>query len=779
MEKSEYTDIQALSIVLVAGASLEKLQSCLDHLYKSVLEQQCEVIIVETIPNSDITAWLAEQSGMLTLFSHQPLHYAQACNKGLEMATHNHMIVLSDHVRVGKDSINNLCLVPSAGQYEKNVLVHVDVREQHSELSPIQPFDASMEFFLITKDVIETNGGFDEQFHTPRLMALDFLTRAHHNGIYAIPYTDPHSVKTTDTIHMLSDLLNADREAFHLKWNKQAEQQYMDLALFNIITSICPTEDKMRVLALGTSEPFHSEWLHHQHAVLSQIHDRANDKVQLESQIDPLHPYDMILVHDAVQQVDNIKEYFSQMSSYLKQDGQMIVTVSNAMEVANVDRLLKGNWSYQGENVDAPLTRSFTLDDIKHFVMDQGFDVIRTYGILGLSVHSDLTRTIMNAVDPQLKEQLVYRDYILILQQSKLSAVFEHIDPTTWYEQVASYPDHLLMDHIHYKQASERKFEFYNTLGVLFFENGEFERVLPYFQAALQMEPHNKELIFNISYFLISIGDYDTAIKYFADLRELDLDMFDHFMSLLYKELDDALQQVNDLPTVSIIVRTKNRRDLLERCLESINRQLYKQIEVVVINDGGEDVEDMLQQVNYPYQYERHEQSVGRAAALNKGILLASGTYINILDDDDLMYPNHVALLMSEVIFNQQRVVYSNALLRREFKQDDTWKTKAKSLRYAQDFDYELLRQANYIPVLTALFEKDLAVQIGGANEEYHVLEDWDFWIRLSDLSDFYHINEVTSEYSQRESSDNATQTDWHLFGDVRDKIYQQLNGSL
>lgn len=775
----ENTDIQALSIVLVAGASLEKLQLCVDQLYNNMLEQHSELIIVETIPNSDITAWLAEQSGVLTLFSHQPLNYAQACNKGLEMATHQHSIVLSDHVRIGKDSINNLCLVPSAGPYEDRVLIHVDVRELHSELSPIQPFEASMEFFMITKDVIEKNGNFDEQFNTPRLMALDFLTRAHHNGIYAISYSDPHAVKTTDTIYMLSDLLNADRERFNLKWDKHAEQQYIDLALLHAGTSTRLMDDKLRVLALGTSEQWNAEWLRYQHTVLSNINDRPNGEIQMESQVDSLHPYDVILIHDALHQVENIKEYFSQMSSYLKQNGQMIVTVSNAMEVANVDRLLKGNWSYKGENIDAPLTRSFTLDDMKHFVMDQGFDVIRTYGIPGLSLQSDLTRTIMNTVDPQLKEQLVYRDYVLILQQSELSDVFEHVDPTTWYEQVVSYPDHLLMDHIHYKQTSERKFELYNTLGVLFFENGQFERVLPYFQAALQIEPHNKELIFNISYFLISIGDYDTAIKYVADLRELDLDMFDHFMSLLYKELDDALQQISDLPTVSIIVRTKNRRDLLERCLESINRQLYKQIEVVVINDGGEDVEDMLQQVHYPYQYERHEQSVGRAAALNKGILLASGTYINILDDDDLMYPNHIALLMSEVIFNQQRVVYSNALLRREFKQDDTWKTKAKSLRYAQDFDHEMLRQSNYIPVLTALFEKELAVQIGGANEEYHVLEDWDFWIRLSDLSDFYHINEVTSEYSQRESSDNATQTDWHLFGDVRDKIYQQLNGSL
>ncbi|WP_411346871.1 glycosyltransferase [Paenibacillus sp. WLX1005] len=728
---NEQVHLQTLSVVLIAGASLEKLVQCMEHLKQNMIEQHYELIVVETIPNSEITSWLAEQSGLLTLFSHQQLNYAQACNKGLEIANYKHILVVNDHILMSKDGLANLCLTHQLNNSTASVFIHVNVRELNSELSSIEPFDLSMECFVMSSDIFAKIGRLDEQFHTARLMALDFLTRANQNQVQVQQYRDRNFFKAPAGVYLLDDLLHADIARFRLKWNKQPEKQRLELAI----------ADKKAVLATTQNDI----------AVITN---------QLENVADP-------------------QQYLAQISSQLHAKEQVILNVSNAMNANNIKRLLNGNWSHADkQSYDSP-TSTYTLDDIKHLVTQQEYDVVSTYGIPALSMDAAFVRSITNMIDPQLQDQLLYSDYVLLIQKSQLSAVFEQVQPESLYEQVAEYPDQLLMDHIQYKQRSERQFELYNTLGVLFFEQGHVERVLPYFKAALQIEPENKELMFNIAYFLMSIGDYDTAIKYVADLRELDLNLFDQLMGMMYEELNTVLRQLNHLPTVSIIVRTKNRKDLLQRCLESINRQFYTSIEVVVINDGGEDVQDILDNLNYPYLYERYEQSVGRAAALNQGLKLATGSYINIVDDDDLIYPNHIALLMSEVIFNEQRVVYSNALLRSETKQGDNWQTKSKSLRHSQDFDYMLLRQTNYIPILTALFERDLALQIGGANEDYGVLEDWDFWIRLSDVSGFYHIREVTSEYSQRESSDNATQTDWHLFGEVRDRIYQNINGVL
>ncbi len=102
----------------------------------------------------------------------------------------------------------------------------------------------------------------------------------------------------------------------------------------------------------------------------------------------------------------------------------------------------------------------------------------------------------------------------------------------------------------------------------------------------------------------------------------------------------------NNNPLVSIIVRTKDRPKLLKRALESIAAQTYRPIEAIVVNDGGceldiEELKSILGDVSL--NYVRLEKNTGRAHAGNVGIENAKGEYIGFLDDDDVLYPEHVA----------------------------------------------------------------------------------------------------------------------------------------
>lgn len=115
-------------------------------------------------------------------------------------------------------------------------------------------------------------------------------------------------------------------------------------------------------------------------------------------------------------------------------------------------------------------------------------------------------------------------------------------------------------------------------------------------------------------------------------------------------------------PLVTIIVRTKDRPILVETALKSIFAQTYRPIEVIVINDGGCDLDakalkgilgDVLM------NYIRLENNSGRAHAGNIGIIKAEGKYIGFLDDDDKFYPEHIETLVAFMAQGNYKVGYS------------------------------------------------------------------------------------------------------------------------
>ncbi len=234
---------------------------------------------------------------------------------------------------------------------------------------------------------------------------------------------------------------------------------------------------------------------------------------------------------------------------------------------------------------------------------------------------------------------------------------------------------------------------------------------------------------------------------------------------------DSSLQEGVTHPLVSVIVRTFNRRELLLRCLKSLEEQIYDQFEVIVINDAGEDVSQVVNSRTFPTRYLTHETRKGKATALNTGFRHARGTYLTILDDDDVVYPDHLSILITAIENTGNRVVYTDSLLRIEEKQGDKWICREKRQEYSQPFDSALLMQTNYIPVLNVLFDHKLLKEYGYVREDLEVLEDWELWSRFALATPFYHIKQVTAEYSQRMDGSNATQLEANRFDPSMVKI--------
>ncbi len=207
-------------------------------------------------------------------------------------------------------------------------------------------------------------------------------------------------------------------------------------------------------------------------------------------------------------------------------------------------------------------------------------------------------------------------------------------------------------------------------------------------------------------------------------------------------------------PLVTVIVRTFNRPRMLTRCLDHLARQRSTDFEVVVVNDAGQDVAALV--AAFPalaVVVVTSAVPAGRAGALNAGLRAARGQLVCIVDDDDVVYPEHLSSLVA-ASSGARRAVHSIAL---EAREDDLGEVLTRRVVHDRDVDRRALLASNSLPILTVLFPRREAVAVGGFDEDLPVLEDWEFWMRLSAVLPFERLPQVTCEYRLRGDRSNST----------------------
>lgn len=234
---------------------------------------------------------------------------------------------------------------------------------------------------------------------------------------------------------------------------------------------------------------------------------------------------------------------------------------------------------------------------------------------------------------------------------------------------------------------------------------------------------HTEHMILNSNRFYLKAGRLSTALRH-------------------YNSYDS-----NSL--VSVIVRTLNRPALLRRSLTSLANQSFKQFEVILVNDGGEDVQNIVDDFSlyFPIRYVIHQESKGRTPALNDGVKNANAEWIAFLDDDDIVYPWHLETLVQAIDKHPiHKLFYTNycyTVLNNTVANEpilihdvDAW-----------PFNKSQLFVANRIPIHTFLLSKICFTEFGLFDEKLTMLEDFEYLIRLGKELDFIHINRKTAEY--------------------------------
>lgn len=215
--------------------------------------------------------------------------------------------------------------------------------------------------------------------------------------------------------------------------------------------------------------------------------------------------------------------------------------------------------------------------------------------------------------------------------------------------------------------------------------------------------------------------------------------------------MNDTSKNINDSLTCSVIIRTKDRPRHLYQALESVGNQQRPADEIIVVNDGGGSIDQVLGAFkSLPIQLIVNEISLGRARAGNIGVEAAKGDAVAFLDDDDQFLADHLARLTLAMGRFDARVAYAGSrMIRKDLLGDaaEAFMREHGVGEFNDPFDPDRLAFENYIPLNTLLIDRELFLTVGGFDPDFNLFEDWDLLIRLSRKTRFYHVDRVTSVY--------------------------------
>lgn len=206
---------------------------------------------------------------------------------------------------------------------------------------------------------------------------------------------------------------------------------------------------------------------------------------------------------------------------------------------------------------------------------------------------------------------------------------------------------------------------------------------------------------------------------------------------------------------VSIYIPTRNRFTLLKRAIASVKEQTYKNIELIVVDDGSSDgTREYLSQEMAAGALRAifHERSLGACAARNAAIMCAQGEFVTGLDDDDYFLSTRRIEFFIEKwktagtdiagIFDSVQVKTANGTVCRHC---------AKSASYKQ------LRQQNIVGN-QVFAPRSHYLGAGLFDVDMPAWQDWDLWIRIAEkYGDFIGINKMTYLMDEFHDADRLT----------------------
>ena len=180
---------------------------------------------------------------------------------------------------------------------------------------------------------------------------------------------------------------------------------------------------------------------------------------------------------------------------------------------------------------------------------------------------------------------------------------------------------------------------------------------------------------------------------------------------------------------VSVIIPTYNRKHTLKRAIKSVYMQSLPPFELIVVDDGSNDGTKEWVRQKYPNVKYIYQENRGVSSARNKGIKIARGDWIALLDSDDEWLPNKLSEQINKIKSNLDvKILHSNEIWIRNGVRVNQMKKHKKFGGYIFEKCLDICR----ISPSSVLLKKEILNDIGTFDESLKVCEDYDLWLRIT-----------------------------------------------
>jgi len=208
----------------------------------------------------------------------------------------------------------------------------------------------------------------------------------------------------------------------------------------------------------------------------------------------------------------------------------------------------------------------------------------------------------------------------------------------------------------------------------------------------------------------------------------------------------------NHTPLVSILIPCYNHENYITECIESMMKQTYQNIELIVLDDGSTDNSPkLLEELSnrYNFYYARHE-NIGVSATLNKAIILSKGKYICICASDDKYHTTKIAKQIQFFIENPKYdMCYTNLYL----FNDNGKVEKAKDRKNSSGHIFEDLIMDRFSISAPSVMIKSPVYEVVGGFDESLKVEDFDMWLRIADKYQIGYLDDYLVYYRIHDSN--------------------------
>ncbi|MBE6075406.1 MAG: glycosyltransferase family 2 protein [Selenomonas ruminantium] len=210
---------------------------------------------------------------------------------------------------------------------------------------------------------------------------------------------------------------------------------------------------------------------------------------------------------------------------------------------------------------------------------------------------------------------------------------------------------------------------------------------------------------------------------------------------------------------VSVIITTYGRAgNLIYEAINSVRKQTYKNIEIIIVDDNGVGTEiqknnEIIFQDESDIMYIANKKNSGAQVSRNVGILASNGKYIACLDDDDIWMPEKIEKQVKLMEEENLALVFCNGY---RFYDNDLNKKKIYQYNFISNRDLDFtteLRSDRIGSTSIPLMRRDCLSQTGLFDVNMPARQDYDMWLRFCRYFKVKGINEPLFYYRYHSGS--------------------------